>query len=203
MTNIRSFIYSLLGCVCLAFTRAMIPITDNQPAAGPRVVPVAVDTIDLSKFPISEKPLAAFPIFAPPAGVTTLNKPITREFDRLFFPTKEGMILLEGTVYKTFLISETGKEWSLAYVEKNYRDLITAAGGLLIFQGKVSPRELDKIKDEATYFGEEGSIDYPNNPVKVYAIRRKDGDHVFVQLSGNSAGAAVQILQFPKVEVKH
>jgi hypothetical protein len=59
----------------------------------------------------------------------------------------------------------------------------------------VAQTELDRIKDEANYFGEEGSIDYPNNLVSVYAIRRKDGDHLFIQLPGNSAGAAIQILQ--------
>lgn len=108
------------------------------------------------------------------------------------------MVPLEGKVYKTFLTNATGKEWSLPYFEKAYKDQIIAAGGVLLFQGKVAAKELDRIKDEATYFGEEGSIDYPNNPVKVYAIRRKEGDHIFVQISGNTAGAAIQILQLPK-----
>jgi hypothetical protein len=34
--------------------------------------------------------------------------------------------------------------------------------------------------------------------VKVYAIRRKDGDHLFVQFSGYSAGGSIQILQLHK-----
>ena len=158
-----------------------------------------VDSIDLSKLPFSEKELAAFPIFNPPAGIVALNKPLTRDFDRLFFPTKAGMIPLEGKVYKAFLTSVTGKEWSLPYFEKGYKDLITAAGGVLLFQGKVPQKELDRIKDEATYFGEEGSIDYTNTLVKVYAIRRKEGDHIFVQFSGYSSGGSIQILQLPKV----
>jgi hypothetical protein len=73
---------------------------------------------------------------------------------------------------------------------------------MLLFQGKVGQTELDRIKDEATYFGEEGPIDYPNNLVRVYAIRRKDGDHFFIQFSGNSAGAAIQILQLPRIDNK-
>jgi len=108
------------------------------------------------------------------------------------------MIPVEGKVYKAFITSVTGNEWSLPLFEKSYKDLITAAGGVLIFQGKVPQTELDRIKDEATYFGEEGSIDYTNNVVKVYAIRRKEGDHLFVQLSGYSAGGSIQILQLPK-----
>jgi hypothetical protein len=109
------------------------------------------------------------------------------------------MIPVEGKVYKAFLTGVTGKEWSLPYFKKSYKDLITAAGGVLLFQGKVPQNELDRIKDEATYFGEEGSIDCTNNIVKVYAIRRKEGDHVFVQFSGYNAGGAIQILQLPKV----
>ncbi|TDE10822.1 hypothetical protein E0F88_27500 [Dyadobacter psychrotolerans] len=156
------------------------------------------DSIDLSKVPFSEKELGAFPVFDPPADLVPLNKPLTRDFDRVFFPTREGMIPIEGKVYKAFITGVTGKEWSLPYFEKSYKDLITAAGGALLFQGKVPQKELDRIKDEATYFGEEGSIDYTNNVVKVYAIRRKEGDHLFVQLSGYSAGGSIQILQLPK-----
>ncbi|MBE9463845.1 hypothetical protein ACFP1I_08395 [Dyadobacter subterraneus] len=161
---------------------------------------VLSDSIDLSKLPFSEKELTAFPIFNPPADIIPLNKPLTRDFDRLFFPTQKGMIPLEGKVYKAFLTNVTGKEWSLPYFEKSYKDLILAAGGALIFQGKVSQKELDRIKDEATYFGEEGSIDYTNTLVKVYAIRRKEGDHIFVQLSGYSSGGSIQILQLPKTK---
>lgn len=158
------------------------------------------DSIDLTKIPYNEKELAAFPIFDPPTDIAPLNKPLIRDFDRLFFPTKQGMIPLEGKVYKSFMTSVTGKEWSLPFFEKSYRDLIIAAGGVLIYQGKVAEAELERIKDEATYFGEEGSIDYTNTVVKVYAIRRKEGDHVFVQFSGYSAGGSIQILQLPKKE---
>lgn len=164
------------------------------------VAKAAPDSIDLTKIPYSEKELAAFPIFNPPTDIAPLNEPLVRDFDRLFFPTKQGMVPLEGKVYKAFMTSVTGKEWSLPFFEKSYRDLINAAGGVLIYQGKVASTELERIKDEATYFGEEGSIDYTNTVVKVYAIRRKEGDHVFVQFSGYSAGGSIQILQLLKKE---
>jgi len=176
-----------------------VPQKDSTLSIQETVNHVTADTIDLSKVPFSEKELGAFPFLSPPADIVPLNKPLTRDFDRLFFPTKQGMIPVEGKVYKAFLTGVTGKEWSLPYFEKSYKDLITAAGGVLLFQGKVPQKELDRIKDEATYFGEEGSIDYSNNMVKVYAIRRKEGDHIFVQFSGYSAGGAIQILQLPKV----
>lgn len=162
------------------------------------VAKVAPDSIDLTKIPYSEEELATFPIFNPPTDIAPLNEPLVRDFDRVFFPTKHGMIPLEGKIYKAFMTSVTGKEWSLPFFEKSYRDLINAAGGVLIYQGKVPSTELERIKDEATYFGEEGSIDYTNTVVKVYAIRRKEGDHVFVQFSGYSAGGSIQILQLLK-----
>ena len=171
---------------------------DSSLSSQETVNHAAADSIDLSKVPFSEKELGAFPFLSFPAGIVALNKPLTRDFDRLFFPTKQGMIPLEGKVYKAFLTGVPGKEWSLPYFEKSYKDLITAAGGVLLFDGKVAPKELDRIKDQATYFGEEGSIDYTNNVVKVYAIRRKQGDHIFVQFSGYSAGGAIQVLQLPK-----
>ena len=175
-------------------------IADTTASVQDTVQNVVPDSIDLSKLPFSEKELAAFPVFNPPADIVPLNKPLTRDFDRLFFPTRAGMIPLEGKIYKAFLTSVTGKEWSLPYFEKSYKDLITAAGGVLLFQGKVPQKELDRIKDEATYFGEEGSIDYTNTLVKVYEIRRKEGDHIFVQFSGYSSGGSIQILQLPKTE---
>ena len=185
-----------------ADTLAENPVLKANTASADRktVKNVLPDSIDLSKVPFSEKELAPFPVFNPPAGIVPLNKPLTRNFDRLFFPTREGMVPVEGKVYKAFLTSVTGKEWSLPYFEKSYKDLIAAAGGVPLFQGKVPQKELDRIKDEATYFGEEGSIDYTNTLVKVYAIRRKEGDHIFVQLSGYSAGGSIQILQLPKAK---
>lgn len=194
----------LLGCnkSGKAYTRGEKSWLTNETAAVvvEATEDILPDSIDLRKLTFSEKELPAFPIFSPPSDIATLNKPIMRDFDRLFFPTRDGMASLEGKVYKTFLTNVTGKEWSLPYFEKSYKDQIIAAGGVLLFQGKVAVKELDHIKDEATYFGEEGSIDYPNNPVKVYAIRKKEGDHIFVQISGNTAGAAIQILQLPKLK---
>ncbi|WP_439555288.1 hypothetical protein, partial [Dyadobacter sp.] len=127
------------------------PVTFNHKSAVTDHRQTVPDSIDLSKIPFSEKELGEFPFLKVPANITTLNKPLTREFDRLFFPYKGVMIPIEGQVYKAFLTSVEGKEWSLPYFEKTYREQIIAAGGVLIFSGKVQPAELDRIKDEARY----------------------------------------------------
>jgi hypothetical protein len=83
------------------------------------VAKAAPDSIDLTKIPYSEKELAAFSIFDPPTDIAPLNEPLVRDFDTLFFSTKQGMIPLEGKVCKAFMTSVTGKEWSLPFIEKS------------------------------------------------------------------------------------
>ncbi|MFT4024369.1 MAG: OmpA family protein [Flavihumibacter sp.] len=46
-----------------------------------------------------------------------------------------------------------------------------------------------------TGIGEDGSADYWNSPVKTYLVRRANGDDVYIQVSGNTAGGTVQVLQ--------
>ena len=53
-------------------------------------IDILPDSIDLSKVPFSEKELSTFPVFNPLADLAPLNKPLTRDFDRLFFPTWEA-----------------------------------------------------------------------------------------------------------------
>ncbi|WP_344981190.1 hypothetical protein [Compostibacter hankyongensis] len=115
----------------------------------------------------------------------------------LFFPIDSVMTPIEGKVWRTYVEAESGKydDWSPVFFEKSYDEAIRTAGGVKIFEGKVSREELDRIKEKATYFGDEGSIDYWNDPVRVYVIHRADGGDIYIQLSGNTAGGSIQILQ--------
>lgn len=159
--------------------------------------PDTTKSFDISSVPISEHELGTFPFFSLPKGLVEQNKPVQRKFDNLFFPINGVMQPIEGKVWKANLVTESGdsESWSLPYFEKSYDEAIKAVGGMKIYEGKVSREELDRIKDKATYFGEDGSLDYWNDPAKVYLIRRADGGEVYIQFSGNSAGAKIQILQ--------
>jgi outer membrane protein OmpA-like peptidoglycan-associated protein len=159
--------------------------TTNTPSAG----------FDINSIPVSEKELGKFPFFSFPGGIEAQNKPIERKFDRLFFPFNGVMTPVEGKVYKTNLVAHKEGDWSFAFVEKSYDEAIKAVGGVKIFDAKVSQEELDRIKEQATYFGEEGSIDYWNLPAKVYVIRRPNGDDVYIQFAGNTSSGDIQILQ--------
>ncbi|OCA78797.1 flagellar motor protein MotB [Chryseobacterium contaminans] len=152
---------------------------------------------DISSIPVSNAELGELPFFSFPKGLESQNKPVQRSYDMLFFPLKGVMTPIEGKVWKTYVVNEKSntEDWSLPYFLKSYDDAITKVGGVKIFDGKVSQQELDRIKEDAKYFGEEGSIDYWNEPVKVYAIRRPNGDDIYIQLYGNTATGAIQILQ--------
>jgi outer membrane protein OmpA-like peptidoglycan-associated protein len=132
-----------------------------------------------------------------PEGVQEQNKAIKRSFDMLFFPINGVMTQMEGKVWKSNIVKAKDSEetWSSPYFLKSYDDIIISVGGVKIFDGKVSQEEIDRIKEQATYFGEEGSMDYWNDPVKTYLIRRANGDDIYVQISGNSSSGQLQILQ--------
>lgn len=72
------------------------------------------------------------------------------------------MTPLEGKVWKSAVVKSENnpEEWSLPYFERSYDNIITSVGGVLIFDDKGSQEELDIIKDQVSYFGEEGTIDY-------------------------------------------
>lgn len=154
-------------------------------------------TLDMNSIPISDEELGAFPFFSLPEGVQEQNKAIKRSFDMLFFPINGVMTPMEGKVWKSYIVKNQDSEesWSAPYFLKSYDDAIISAGGVKIFDGKVASAEMNRIKDQATYFGEEGSIDYWNNPVRTYLIRRAGGDDIYLQISANSASGAIQILQ--------
>ncbi|WP_153393735.1 OmpA family protein [Chryseobacterium vaccae] len=155
------------------------------------------NSFDINSIPVSSAEVGDFPFFSFPKGLEFQNKPVQRSYDMLFFPLKGVMTPIEGKVWKTYVVNEKSnkEDWSLPYFLKSYDDAITKVGGVKIFDGKVPQQELDRIKEDAKYFGEEGSIDYWNEPVKVYVIRRTNGDDIYIQLYGNTATGAIQILQ--------
>lgn len=152
---------------------------------------------DINSIPVSDNELSEFPFFSLPKGLQEQNKAIKRSYDMLFFPINGVMTQMEGKVWKSNIVKAKDNEenWSLPYFLKSYDDIITSVGGVKIFDGKVSKEEMERIKEQAAYFGEEGSMDYWNNLVKTYIIRRASGDDIYIQISGNSSMGQLQILQ--------
>lgn len=158
-----------------------------------------VTAFDIQSIPVSGQALGDLPFFTLPENLEYQNKPLQRDYDEIFFPLTEGgpLIKIEGKSFKSFIsqAKNAAGEWSLPYFLKSYDDAIKAVGGVLVFDGKLTQEQLDYLKDNASYLGEEGSIDYWNEPVKVYVIRRAEGNDIYIQLYGNTASGAIQIVQ--------
>ncbi|RRQ45603.1 OmpA family protein [Chryseobacterium sp. SC28] len=154
-------------------------------------------TFDINTIPFSDYPLGEFPFFTLPAGLAEQNEPVERHYDRIFFAIKGKMIPIDGKVWKANITTKSGNydDWSLPFFEKSYDEAIKAAGGVKIFDGKITPVEYDKYHEQAAYLGEDGSIGYPDEVIKTYVIHRRDGGDINIQLSGSTAGGKINILQ--------
>lgn len=145
---------------------------------------------------VSTADLGEFPFFNFPDGLKSMNKPIQRKYDMLYFPIDGVMTPIEGKVWKTNVSAIDGYDaWSLPYFQKSYEDMILSLGGKKIFDGEISAEEYERYYDDAAYLGEDGSIGYLGQKIKVYLIRRENGDDVYIQLTGDTAGGELNILQ--------
>lgn len=159
---------------------------------------MAIRKFNIDSIPVSKVALGDFPYVKLPKGLKLLNdKPFEHAQDFLFFPIDGKMKRIEGRVWRAFITHDEGmgNGWSFDYFSKSLTAEIKRLGGVKIYEGRVAKTELDRIKDAATYFGDEGSIDYWNEKVSTYVIRRADGHHIYYQFSGNSAGGQLQLVQ--------
>ncbi len=159
--------------------------------------PISSATFDINSLPVSDTDLGTFPFFSFPESLVELNTAVQKKFDRLYFPINGAMTPFEGRVWKSYVTTKSGNydDWSLIFFEKSYDEAIKAVGGVKVFDGEISTDEYERYHKLATYLGEEGSIGYADENIKVYAIHRADGGDVFIQLSGNNSSGAINILQ--------
>lgn len=158
---------------------------------------IVSNAFNIENITVSETDLGDFPFFSFPKGMKSMNKPIERDYDIIYFPIDGVMTPIEGNVFKVNVTLEDRKNnsWSLPFFLKSYDDAILSAGGQKIFDGKITREEYQRYKDEAAYLGEDGSIGYTSDKIKVYIIRRADGKNIYIQLAGNTAGGKLNILQ--------
>ncbi|GAB3019137.1 hypothetical protein GCM10027051_25280 [Niabella terrae] len=155
------------------------------------------NSFDINSIPVSDKELGTFPYLVLPQEYKPQNKPIQRDADLLYFPIDGKMTALEGRVWKANIAPASGKtdDWSQPIYEKRLEEAIVALGGVKIFDGKISQAEYDNFQAQASYLGEEGSIGYTSQTIKVYGIHRADGANIFIQLAAYSAGGYLNILE--------
>jgi len=156
-----------------------------------------VNDIDKDTIPISKADLGSIPFFSLPKGIQYESKPLQRDYDEIYFPIGENGKLekISGRSFKSNMMSSENSEWSRPYFIKSYDEAIKAAGGVKVFEGKFKPEQIQFMKENAGYLGEEGSLDFYNNTIHSYIIRRPDGDDIHIQFDANTAGGALQIVQ--------
>ncbi|MGV0928440.1 MULTISPECIES: hypothetical protein [unclassified Empedobacter] len=160
------------------------------------------DSFNIENIPVSNvnfSEFGEFPHIGIPENVKFTNSPLENETGEIYFPIgkKNDFVKLTGKTFKAFLSKKDNdtKDWSVEEITQNFDDNIKKLGGVLIFNGKLTNEQTDYLNNNDKTLGEEGSIDYWNEPVRVYAIRSAKGDNIYVQLSLNSASGAIQILQ--------
>lgn len=147
--------------------------------------------------PISTADLGNFPFFGFPENIRYESKPLQRNYDEIYFPTNRTGQLekIGGRSFKSNMINTNNSEWSRPYFIKSYDEAIKAVGGVKLFEGKFKYEQIQFMKENAEYLGEEGSLDFYNNTIHSYIIRRPDGDDIYIQFDANTAGGAIQIVQ--------
>lgn len=147
--------------------------------------------------PVSTAELGDIPFFSLPENIAYESKPLQRKYDEIYFPVdKDGKLeKICGRSFKSNMINNGSAEWSRPYFVKSYDRAIKAAGGVKLFEGKFKPGQIQFMKKNAEYLGEEGSLDIYNNTIYAYIIRRQDGADIYIQFDANTAGGAIQIVR--------
>lgn len=155
-------------------------------------------SLDINSIQISTADIGDFPFFTAPAGSAYINNPKVKAFDALLITMPDGTLQSkEGKVFKSFIHPSKASENEITnlYLNKSYEDAILKAGGIKLFDGKLSPEQIKIYDEKARYKGEDGSMDIYNNPIKSYIIRRADGD-IYIQLEDQiGASSTIQVLQ--------
>ncbi|WP_215222625.1 OmpA family protein [Echinicola shivajiensis] len=157
----------------------------------------SVIDFEMDTIPISKADLGTIPFFSLPNNIHYESKPLQREYDEIYFPIgdKGKLEKIAGRSFKSYLMGTDNSEWSRPYFIKSYDEAIKAAGGVKVFEGKFKPEQIQFMKENAGYLGEEGSLDFYNNTIHSYIIRRPDGDDIHIQFDANTAGGSIQIVQ--------
>lgn len=154
-------------------------------------------TFDINTIPISSEDIGDFPFFTAPEGSNYINRPKVKDFDFIVFVTPDDIYEVEGKTFRTHVHPDRKSETEVSgrYLIRSFEDAILNAGGIKVFEGKLTGERKDKYAELCTYAGSNGSIDIWNNNIATYIIRRDDGN-IFIALDkGKQNTTSIQIVQ--------
>jgi len=187
-----------------AFTLALISCKKDPADAKPDTDSIVNDSVanastaaqpavafDAKAIPQAKADIGKFPYFAAPDATEYINgggelKPA----DKVLVPLNNSMVPVEGPAFRAIVHSKKEDDWSQEMVKKSYADRIVAAGGVKLSDGRVPQPEIDRVKDQVG-----STMDYWNEPVQVYALKKADGTIVFVQICTNTAAGGIIVTE--------
>lgn len=153
---------------------------------------------DTTKVDIIDSLGLTFPYIEISAPFKLLNKkPLLNKSDMRFIPVDNVFEIVEGQSWSAFISIDKNdnNHWSLMKFIQQIEQQVYRLGGKKVSDGKVPRKEIDRVKNDAVNWGEEGSMDYWNNAVKTYVIERANGAKVYIHIGGNSASGAMQVIE--------
>lgn len=159
----------------------------SQPAQADAAAAVA---FDMTKIPVSDKPLDAFPYLAPPAGYVLENTE-TKDLARVPFWTGRALEFVEGKVHQARIDADGEKSYSRFEVLKRVDEALTALGAVRVTQSEVPEELLEKElpKDFGVEFNAGAGGYYGGQEVSTYVLRRADKAVWFKVYSDTNSGS--------------
>jgi OOP family OmpA-OmpF porin len=146
---------------------------------------------DAKAIPLGKADIGKFPYFTAPDGSEYTNGGGEQKgTDQVLVPLNDVMVPIEGPAFRAVIHSKKEDDWNQATAKKSFADRIMAAGGVKISDKKVPQPEVDRVKNQVGT-----TMDYWNEPVQVYAIKKVDGTIVFVQICTNTADGGIVVTE--------
>jgi len=120
-----------------------------------------------------------------------------KDYDHFPFWVGDHFQWEEGKVFYNSIDAKEGKAYSGFELKKNLDNLIIAAGGVKVFEGKIPSDTTSVLRDrpdDITVDYVDGWGDIYNDPCSVYVIRRQDKT-IWIHLCVSSASAGWVILE--------
>ena len=160
------------------------PETENDSAS-------MVTAFDPSSIPVTTADVGTFPYVTIPERIEYINGTGgQKEYDETFVPINGAFISVKGPVFDAGIKAKDKQLWSEAYAKDSYAKKITDLGGIKLFDERINKTELDKYDHKLG-----STLDYWNEPVQVYALKKKDSTIVYFQLLTNSASGGIRIAE--------
>lgn len=163
--------------------------------AGEAAAPAAAATaaFDITKIPVSDKPLGAFPYITLPAGYVDGGGQ-TQDLARFPFWTGTAFEPVEGKIYQAGIQPAEGKTFSKLELQRGLEGQILALGGVKVTESQIPTAASDTLTDDVKVGMIEGLGDIYNDPTVTYVIRRADRN-IWVHFTPSMYGAAWTIAE--------